>query len=171
MARACQVGLATAGGISAELSSWHGHPHRRLLKVALGDIGHGAESIGEVRFLRDVARPHGLPRLIGQTPTGDGAGRRDFESVEHGVIIEIDGVRWHLATFRGDRRRDRAAARDGKLTLRATWLDVAAEPCELALDIGLTLRRRGWTGDLVPCSSTCPVRLARRGDAGRLLHP
>jgi very-short-patch-repair endonuclease len=157
-ARTCQLGRTTAPQLLAELRSRRAHPRRDLLEVALGDVGDGVESAGEFRFLRDVARRHGLPRLLSQTPTGDGSGRRDFESVEHGVIVEIDGFRWHQETFRRDRKRDRTAARDGKVTLRATWLDVAVEPCELAIDVGLSLQRRGWTGRLVPCSSSCPVQ-------------
>jgi hypothetical protein len=156
VARVCQSGRVTPGGLLTELGSRRSHPHRELLQAALWDVDSGVESVAEFRFLRNVARRHGLPSPRSQTPTGDG-GRRDFE-FERGVIVEIDGARWHQgAQFRTDRKRDRQVARDGGVTLRAAWVDVALEPCELAVDIAMVLRRRGWQGRPVPCSPDCAV--------------
>ncbi len=114
----------------------------------------------EVRYIKGVERPHGLPPSRRQTP-GSIAGqrlRRDFEYEDYHVVVEVDGQLGHAgAGMWTDRRRDRRAAREGKITLRAGWVDVTHEPCELAQDIGLTLQAQGWTGLLTPCSPDCSV--------------
>lgn len=155
--RVCQKGRSTDELLLDELRARRSHPRRELLQLALWDVRGGVESVAEFRFLRDVARRHGLPPLVCQAATGDG-GRRDFESEEYAVIIEIDGARWHQGErLRGDRQRDRDAVREGKVTLRAGWDDVTLRACELAVDIIVVLWERGWLGRPTPCSSSCPV--------------
>ena len=44
------------------LESRRRHRWMSLLREALGDIGDGAQSTPEVRYVRDVERPHGLPK-------------------------------------------------------------------------------------------------------------
>lgn len=156
-ARAAQRRELTGQQLIAELELRARHPHRKVLRLAFGDIGSGIQSTAEWRFAEAVQRAHGLPELRRQTGAADG-GACDFRSVEHGVIIEIDGQWWHAGErFGKDRKRDRRAARQGDLTLRAGWYEVTLEPCELALDIGLTLQRRGWTGRVTPCGASCTV--------------
>lgn len=83
--------------------------------------------------------------------------RRDFEYEEFRVIVEVDGRLGHVgAGMFADRRRDRSALREGRISIRAGWVDVAHDTCELALDVGLTLRTRGWTGRIRGCSPGCP---------------
>jgi len=156
-ARAAQRRHLSAVDLLAELRARHRHPHGEVLALALGDIDGGVESAAEFRFVRDVQRAHGLPELLRQVGNRDG-GRRDFESDEFKVVIEIDGRLWHAGErFHSDRRRDRRTATEGKATLRGGWLDVAARPCELARDIALTLQQRGWTGELRRCSPDCLI--------------
>ena len=160
-ARAVQRRRTTAGRLASALERRARHPHRDGLRLALGDIDSGAESILEVAFVRDVVRRHGLPPLRMQVP-GDCAGRpvrRDFVDDERRVIVEVDGVLGHAGPgMAADRRRDRAAARDGWLSLRCGWVDVRHGACELALDLALTLRSRGWRGAPRPCGPRCAVR-------------
>lgn len=165
-ARAAQRRHLSAADLLVELRARHRHPHGEVLAMALGDIDGGVEGAAEFRFVRDVQRAHDLPELVRQVVTRDGA-RRDFESDEFGVVIEVDGQLWHAGErFHSDRRRDRRTATKGKVPLRSGWLDVAAEPCELARDIALTLRQRGWTGALRRCSPGCPIeRVACRRSA------
>ncbi len=167
VATACRRDKVTPAQLLEELHRRRTHPHRALLQVALGDVDDGVESVAEFRFVDDVERAHGLPPLVRQAVVGvpgstDGGNvrraRRDFESVEYGTVVEIDGELWHRgAAFTEDRRRDREAAREGKVTLRAGWVDVAVSPCDLALDVGLTLQQRGWAGRLTPCGPGCAV--------------
>lgn len=154
---ACQKGKTSAEALGSELSGRKRHAHRALINVVLANVSYGIESVGEFYLLDRVVRAHGLPMPVCQAPTGDG-GRRDFEWVAFGVVGEFDGRQWHDGqAFQRDRRTDRRAAREGKVTLRATWLDVTTDACDLAVDVALTLWQRGWTGSPTPCSPTCPV--------------
>lgn len=156
VARVCQAGSTTTAQLKSELDTRRAHARRELLELALASVEEGVESVAEFRCHKDVIRAHALPRMVCQAPTGDG-GRRDFES-DYGLILEIDGALWHQgAQLRRDRSRDRAATREGKITLRAGWTDVAIEPCLLAVDIALVLRQLGWDGWPKPCSPTCAV--------------
>lgn len=162
-ARAVQLRLTTADRIADALRERRRHRWRDGLRLALGDIGDGAESTMEVRYVSGVERPHRLPPSRRQAPGAIGAHRlrRDFEYDDYLVVVEVDGRLGHAgAGMWADRRRDRKAAREGRLTLRAGWVDVTYEPCELAQDVGLTLVARGWRGPVVPCSDDCPVNCA-----------
>lgn len=159
-ARAVQRKLTTPDRIVAALSARGRYPHREALSLALGDVRAGAESVLEVGFLRGVARRHGLSTFRMQVPDqGHGRDiRRDFLEDETKVIVEVDGVLGHVGEgMWRDRRRDRTAARDGWLSLRCGWVDVRHRPCDLALDIALTMRSRGWTGRPKPCGPACAV--------------
>lgn len=127
-AQAAQRGVVDAGQLREGLTARRYHQHRAVLTLVLDDLDAGAQSMAEVRFRRDVLAAHGLPVLEGQVAGSSDpcAQRRDFEDLEHGVVVEIDGRLWHEgAAFHTDRRRDRATARSGRVTLRAGWVEVA----------------------------------------------
>lgn len=170
-ALASQGQQTTAADLLEELGRRRRHRHRQVLRLALGDINEGIESVAEHHYVQRVERAHGLPVFARQTsrPTAAGELRRDFESLEFGIVVEIDGRTWHGGVaFTADRRRDRLTAGDGKVTLRAGWLDVTEAACELAVDLTRTLWRRGWCGRPTPCSPTCPVaRLGTRPQTGQ----
>lgn len=160
-ARAVQLGLTSPAELAAALRDRRFHPHRAILRLALLDLEAGAESLLEVRFVRDVERRHGLPssRQQAGSHVGDRAVRRDFEYEAWRVVVEVDGRLGHVgAGMWTDRRRDREAAATGRVTLRAGWVDVTGSPCAIALDVARTLRSRGWTGMPRACSPTCDVR-------------
>jgi hypothetical protein len=114
----------------------------------------------ERRYVRDVERPHGLPcgsrQVVARTD-----GRRQYRDVLYKacrVIVELDGELAHPAeSRRSDSRRDNAAvAEQGLTTLRYSWLDITARPCQTAAQIAAVLARRGYTGAR-PCRAGCPV--------------
>ncbi len=160
-ARACSV-----DDLAVELGSRRAHPHRRTLELTLGIVSEGAQSGLEVDFVRSVLVAHALPPMRMQVPdTVDGGGiRRDFENEEYGVVVEVDGRLGHEGSgAQRDRVRDRRAARRGRVTLRAGWVDVEFEPCELALDIHGTLASRGYPHPLRWCGPRCRGRCAGTG--------
>jgi len=119
-----------------------------LLREALRDIGDGAQSTFEVRYVRDVERAHRLPKGRLQQPTGNGRRHHDVGYDEEKVLIELDGLAFH-STPRAritDGRRDRSTVMDGWATLRAYWPDVVDTPCALTKDVGALLSSRGWAG-------------------------
>ena len=156
-------GAAPAEVIS-ELAARRAHRHRLALQYALGVIGEGAESVLEVGFVRDVLDAHGLPRM--RMAVVDGPVRRDFVDDERRIIVEVDGRIGHEGGGRLiDARRDRSAARQGTLTVRAGWVDVHFTPCDLALDLSGTLTSRGWQGVPTGCGPTCLVGRMLRAPA------
>lgn len=152
-AKACQSGRVSAAALLAELQQRERHRHGSVLRLALGDIGAGAESLPEVWFAARVLRPHALPEFERQVVEVAGT-RTDLKNTEFGVNVEIDGRAWHAGeAFHSDRRRDRAAAARGEVTVRVSFLDLRQDPCDVAADLGATLGRRGWSGAPTPCRS------------------
>lgn len=161
-ARWIHRGRTTAPELADALAARARHPHRRVLNLALNPIAEGVESVLELQALHRVIGRHGLPRPRLQVPALIPAGRirRDAEWEEFAVVLEIDGDIAHTGeAARIDRRRDRHTARSGRLTLRAGFVEIEFEQCELAVDIFLTLRARGYQDSIVPCAPQCPARL------------
>ena len=165
-ARATQRQLTTAERLRAQLPSRKGHRWSREFDEALRVVADGAASTPELRFVRQVVRPHGLPvpRLQALAHAGRGW-RADAADEQWSVLVELDGRLGHECTGRlVDARRDRSAAGHGWVTIRAGWLDVAAQPCALAADLAKVLRARGWTGATRPCRRTdCVMRRTNTG--------
>ncbi|MGL5862680.1 MAG: type IV toxin-antitoxin system AbiEi family antitoxin domain-containing protein [Phycicoccus sp.] len=157
-ADAVATGECTSDDLATALHERRRHPHRLALERALGAVTAGAQSVLEVEFVQSVLHAHGLPPMRMQVPdTVDGRGiRRDFESEEFGVVVEVDGRLGHEgAGVERDRVRDRRTARSGRMTLRAGWGDVHDAACELALDLHGALSARGHCGDVRPCGPRC----------------
>jgi hypothetical protein len=157
-AKALDLRIATPESLQSALAE------RRVafsaeLDEALRDVGAGAESPAEARYLRDVERAHGLPVGRRQVPIDGGVGRRDVDYDEWEVIVEIDGRLGHTGWRARQRegRRDRKAATTGRLTVRCHWADLVPTGCELASDLALILRSRGWRGWPHRCGPRCAV--------------
>jgi putative AbiEi antitoxin of type IV toxin-antitoxin system len=60
--RAVGSRLTTPDRLRQHLDRRARHPHRRLLRDLLTDVADGAHSPLELRYVRDVERPHDLPR-------------------------------------------------------------------------------------------------------------
>lgn len=132
---------------------------RRELTEALTADWDGVHSSLEHRYLRDVERPHALPRGIRQARAAQVAGTiyRDVLYDQYGVAVELDGRAAHPGDRRwSDIRRDNAAAADGIVTVRYGWLDVSQQPCLVAAQVARVLQLRGF-GLARGCCSTCPV--------------
>ena len=119
----------------------------------------GAHSVLEFRYDRDVERAHALPAAECQVPFTKPDGRRGFRDRYYrkfGLVLELDGKQAHPEHRRGlDRARDNAVTADGGSTLRYGWYDVTGDPCMTAAQVADALRKRGWTGQLKPCSPAC----------------
>jgi very-short-patch-repair endonuclease len=134
---------------------------RPIMASALQDIGDGAQSVLEVRYVRDVERPHGLPRARRQAKVTTSSGRIYLDNLvdRYRTCIELDGKAAHPVAGRWrDIARDNASAADGITTLRYGWPDVTQHSCQTAAQIAEVLRSRGWTGQPTPCGWSCPLR-------------
>lgn len=163
VARACQQGLTSEARLAEALASRPGQPHAALLRECLADVGAGAESAAEIRYVRDVERAHGLPVATRQVVLGQNRRCDNLYADQH-LVLEIDGRLGHEGwTGRvRDGVRDRAAARQGRLTVRGYWPDVAVAPCTFAEEVGFLLRLRGWRGAPRACRRRgCALRRAR----------
>lgn len=121
--------------------------------LGLGEIDAGAESLPEVWFATRVQHPHGLPEFTRQVVRETGT-RNDLACLPYGVNVEVDGRVWHAGErFHTDRRRDRAAAARGEVTVRVTLLDLERDACAVAADLAATLHGRGWPGTATACRS------------------
>lgn len=137
---------------------------RRELDEVIAMAAGGTHSVLEYRHDRDVQRAHGLPEPVKQARfrKADGTnGYRDRYYPQYGgLVIELDGQRFHPDEQRGrDRERDNQAAVTGS-TLRYRWSDVTRKACETARQEAEALRHRGWGGQLKPCSPGCRAVLA-----------
>lgn len=166
-ARAVQRGKTTAVELAAALAARRTHQHRQALSLSLGVIADGAESVLEVDFVGRVLKAHGLPMMRMAVPdqAAGRAIRRDFVDEEHGVVVEVDGRLAHQDLRGADIRRDRASAGQGKITLRAEWVDVYNGACQLAADIFATRCARGYRGELKDCGAACAAHRHLRRSA------
>jgi predicted transcriptional regulator of viral defense system len=162
--RACGRRLTTEEKLRATMSLRKKMRWRAEVHDVLGAVGDGVHSVLEYRYVRDVERPHGLPRSRHQVRVViDGrAVYRDAYYEEYRLAVELDGRLAHPDEERWrDSRRDTKAGAQGVQTIRYTWRDVCGKPCETALLQAQILRQRGWTGTPVPCSASCPVGYGR----------
>ena len=131
---------------------------RGVLVGALDDIGDGAHSVLEIHYVRDVERPHGLPRARRQARVTRSSGRIYLDNLvdRYRTCIELDGKASHPVADRWrDIARDNASAADGITTLRYGWPDVTEHPCQTADQIAEVLRLGGWPGQPTPCGPSC----------------
>lgn len=166
-ARAVQRRRVSVEELAAELRRRRGHRHRRALELSMGIVAEGAESVLEVDFITKVVRAHGLPAMRMAVPdqVGGMSIRRDFVDEAHHLVVEVDGRLGHQERRSADIRRDRLSAARGLVTLRAEWVDVYDEPCQLAADIAATARSRGDRSDVRRCSPDCRTSVQLRRSA------
>jgi very-short-patch-repair endonuclease len=160
LCQACGSRLTTPDLLLTALSKRSKVRWRAILLSALGDIDDGARSVLEIRYIRDVERPHGLPRARRQARITRATGRIYLDNLvnRYRTCIELDGQAAHPVGERWrDIARDNASAADGMITLRYGWPDVAQHPCQTAAQIAAVLRRRGWPGQPTPCDRSCPM--------------
>jgi hypothetical protein len=119
----------------------------------------GLHSILEFRYVRDVERPHDLPKGIRQA-VAQLNGRKQYRDTlydEYKLAVELDGRIAHPDERRwADIERDNAAAADGLTTLRYGTVQLVTAPCRVAAEVAKVLTSRGYVGAR-PCSPDCPV--------------
>lgn len=129
---------------------------------ALEEIASGVLSDLELRYVRNVERPHGLPEASRQAHRRLGARSAYLDNLyeDFGLAVELDGLASHPAETRWqDIHRDNRFAGAGIITLRYNWADVTQRPCQVAAEIASVLRQRGWSGTLRNCRS-CSTAVA-----------
>jgi len=159
--RSLQQRLTTADRIRAALETRGRHRWRSLTKDVLADFSDGVHSPLELRYLRTVERPHGLPRALRNHQEKQADGRSKYHDVRYSgyqLVVELDGREAHPATdaFR-DLRRDNAVVAGGEVVLRYGWRDVAGDPCAVASEVAGVLTARGWPGRPRRCGPNCRI--------------
>jgi hypothetical protein len=149
---AVQRRLTTVRKLRRELDGRARHRHRALLRDLLFDVGVGAESPIELRYLRDVERPHGLPKGTRQQSRSGLPYLTDVDYEEYRVIVELDGRVGHegVGRFR-DMDRDNRHALVDALTLRYGSYDLTARPCGMCTLKSCSLRRLQELADAATC--------------------
>ena len=166
---ACRQRLTTPAKLRDALVELPKLRMRKLWWGVLADVAAGAQSYLEVRYLRDVERPHGLPpprRQAGAMSLGQRIWR-DGVYDDWDVVLELDGRLGHdgSADLARDRHRDAVVASKGGLTLRFGYVEVLDRPCQTAGLVAGVLQSRGWQGAPTLCGSGCtmPLRSTARG--------
>jgi very-short-patch-repair endonuclease len=142
------VSIDALRGMTDELAK-RGRTGIRLMRELLAERSDGyvaPASELEARFLR-VVRRAGLPEPVRQLDVGDGAwvGRVDFAYPLAGVLIELDGRRYHSAKLdlESDRLRDNRLMAAGWRVLRVTWPQLHGRPDEVVALVRRALVRSG----------------------------
>lgn len=155
--RAVQRRLTTTDRLARRLDERPTLRHRRLIIPLLADVAEGATTPLEVSALREVFRPHGLPKPELQMRVGPSL--IDAVYRKYRLVIELDGQLGHVEEGRfRDRRRDNRHAELDVATLRFGWDDVVADPCAVARQVARVLHRQGWQGEMTPCLRCRPGR-------------
>lgn len=165
-ARACGRRLTTSRRLLDALHRRTRIRWRAELEEGLTDIGRGAQSLLELRYLRNVERAHGLPEGKRQHPAKR-SGRQQWDDVvyeRYRTVVELDGRIGHIHDGRWrDMDRDNAVAAAGRLPLRYGWSDVTERYCKAALQVAQALHQGGWSGSPRPCGPSCAIVDARPG--------
>jgi very-short-patch-repair endonuclease len=155
---ACQRRRTTPGRLTEAMTRCKKMRWRAELGVALAEIGSGVHSLLEYKYVRDVERPHGLPRATRQARVVRDGGSAFLDNLydDYGLCVELDGREAHPDDRRWlDIRRSNAVAEEGITTVRYSWSDIDRRPCQTAAQVGAALRRRGWTGSIRRCGPAC----------------
>jgi hypothetical protein len=148
----------TIGRLRSSLEDLTRLPRRGLLGDVLADVGSGALSALERRYLRDVERAHALPGGVRQRRVAPGGTLqvRDVDYAAFGVCVELDGRLGHEGARDrwADLDRDLRSLAGGTVTIRLGWGQVL-QPCRLADRVAGVLRTRGWLGRPIRCGPTC----------------
>jgi very-short-patch-repair endonuclease len=161
LSMACGRRLVTPDQLRAA-AAWRAKMRWRAdVEAATEEIAEGVHSNLEHGFVMNVERPHRLPTPKRQFRKRQGNRPAYLDNLydDLGVGVELDGLASHPPEARWlDMRRDNYFASAGIITLRYSWADIAGRPCQVAREIGLVLRRRGWTGSIRPCGASCAAR-------------
>jgi hypothetical protein len=153
----------TAARIQAALKARPRIQWRQDVELALGYAKGGALSVLELRYVRGVERPHGLPTATRQARVRHATGHRYLDNLYavYLACVEIDGTAAHPEDEQWrDKSRDRwNAVHEGIDTIRIGVPDLINQErqCLTAADVARWLSGRG-PGVGRPCGPGCPVR-------------
>jgi hypothetical protein len=165
-ARSSLLAVAGIAGVTpaqllARLDARKPRRYEMALREAVRLYSSGICSALEHAYATLVEEAHGIPSACRQVPVRvDGRTLYEDATYDHiGVplTVRLDGQRYHCTpgvTFR-DRRRDNAAELLGRHRLTYGWRDVNRDPCGVAYEVAVVLRRGGWTGALRSCGVRC----------------
>jgi hypothetical protein len=159
-ATACQRRLTTADRLLAAMSGRGWMHWRAELTAALSEVGAGAHTLLELRYVTKVERPHGLPAGVRQTVIRRKGGHayRDVDYPDYGTAVELDG--WFAHPFEQrwmDMDRDNRTVARGEAPLRFGWGHVTGSPCRVAAIVAFVLGQRGWREQPRTCGPGCEV--------------
>lgn len=127
--------------------------HSAALRTMCHHAMQGIESALEWRFHVSVLGPHGLPIPERQVRTE--AGRVDGLYRAAGIVVELDGLRFHTNPGRDTMRDNENLIASALRTLRYVWWNVVRDACAVAAQLDRALRKWGWQGEMAKCPS-CP---------------
>jgi hypothetical protein len=154
----------TAGRLHGVLAGRSRIRWRAELELALGYAHSGALSVLELRYVRGVERPHGLPAAVRQARVRHTTGNRYLDNLypDYRACVEIDGAAAHPEDEQWrDKSRDRwNAVHKGIDTIRIGAPDLINEErlCRTAADVAKWLSARGPQAGHA-CGPGCPVGL------------
>jgi hypothetical protein len=161
LCRATGKWLTTADRLGPAMRQRPAMRWRAELLGSLDMVADGVRSNLEHRYVRDVERPHGLPRAARQARVVRYGKPCYLDNLYEAYLlcVELDGLTAHPPGERWrDFRRDNAGAVDGIITLRYGWSDVTGSPCQVAAQVAAVLQQRGWTGAARRCGPACRIR-------------
>jgi hypothetical protein len=141
LAAVVQQGLTCASRLSDALRDVGAVRHKAYMRLALSDIGQGAQSLGELD-LAAVCRKFDLVPPDRQRVRRDSRGRPRYLDAEWQlrsgeiVVVEIDGSH-HLdvANWQADIKRERSIVTSRRWVLRATTFEIRLEPASVLADL------------------------------------
>ena len=139
---------------------------RRDIELALGDASEGALSLLELRYIRGVERPHGLPTAKRQVRVRQQTGNRYLDNLyeEYRACVEVDGTAAHPEDEQWrDKRRDRWNSVHEKIeTIRVGFPDLRDQQsrCQTAADVTKWLSARGPAVGHACTRPDCSVQLS-----------
>jgi hypothetical protein len=141
LAAVVQQGLTSASRLTEALCDVGAVRHKAYMRLALSDIGQGAQSLGELD-LAAVCRKFDLVPPDRQQIRRDSRGRPRYLDAEWRlpsgeiVVLEIDGSH-HLdvGNWQADMKRERSIVTSRRWVLRATTFEIRLEPASVVADL------------------------------------
>jgi very-short-patch-repair endonuclease len=161
LSRGCGRRLVTPQQLCRAMKARSRMRWRHQILAALDAVSDGVHSNLEYGYVRDVERPHGLPKANRQVRMLQGMRSYYLDNLyeSFGVGVELDGRAYHRAEDRWlDIRKDNISAASGIVTLRFSWADVTRRPCAVAAAVAGALNQRGWPGPAARCGPACTAR-------------
>lgn len=144
-------GFTTGERLAEKMRQRPRQRHRELLQQLCSEPG--LESVLEFLFLRNVVDAHGLPRPTLQAQRC--SGRVDSRYGEYGLLLELDGGRYHRDKSRDFIRDNDHILEHAEKTLHFGWSQANEGACRAAAQVARGLMLGGWDGSRRRVSCHC----------------